>query len=45
MIIQAFPHAPEDAISAVEKAVREAPSLSKLLETIEIRTLTATYKA
>ncbi len=42
MIIQAFPHAPEEAISAVEKAVREAPSLSKLLETMEIEEAVAT---
>jgi molecular chaperone Hsp33 len=42
MIIQAFPHAPEEAISAVEKAVREAPSLSKLLETMDIEEAVAT---
>ncbi|MDQ3282167.1 MAG: Hsp33 family molecular chaperone HslO [Acidobacteriota bacterium] len=36
MIIQAFPHAPEEAISAMEKTVREAPALSKLLETMPI---------
>ena len=42
MIIQAFPHAPEEAIAAVEKAVREAPSLSKLLETMEIEEAVAT---
>ena len=42
MIIQAFPHAPEDAISAVEKCVREAPSLSKLLETMDIEHAVAT---
>jgi molecular chaperone Hsp33 len=42
MIIQAFPHAPEEAISAIEKRVREAPSLSKLLETMNIEEAVAT---
>jgi molecular chaperone Hsp33 len=42
MIIQACPHAPEEAIAAVEKAVREAPSLTKLLETMEIEEAVAT---
>ena len=42
MIIQAFPQAPEDAISAIEKSVREAPSFSKLLETMQIEEAVAT---
>jgi molecular chaperone Hsp33 len=36
MIIQAFPQTPEEAIHAIEKRVREAPPLSKLLETMPI---------
>lgn len=36
MIIQAFPHTPEEALNAMEKRVREAPPLSKLLETMPI---------
>jgi molecular chaperone Hsp33 len=42
MIIQAFPNAPEEAINAIEKRVREAPSLSKLLETMSIEEAVAT---
>ncbi|HEX8617393.1 MAG TPA: Hsp33 family molecular chaperone HslO [Thermoanaerobaculia bacterium] len=42
VIIQAFPKAPEEAIAAMEKRVREAPSLSKLLETMEIEDAVAT---
>lgn len=42
MIIQAFPHAPEEALQALEKRVREAPSLSKLLETMPIEEAVAT---
>ena len=36
LIIQAFPHATEDAISAIEKRIREAPPLSSLLDRMEI---------
>jgi molecular chaperone Hsp33 len=36
MIVQAFPHTPEEALNAMEKRVREAPPLSKLLETMPI---------
>jgi molecular chaperone Hsp33 len=42
MIIQAFPHTPEEVIAAMEKRVREAPSLSKLLETMPIEEAVAT---
>jgi molecular chaperone Hsp33 len=42
VIIQAFPHAPEEAIAAMEKAVREAPSFSTLLETMRIEDAVAT---
>jgi molecular chaperone Hsp33 len=42
MIIQAFPHATGDAISAIEKSVKEAPSFSKLLETMPIEEAVAT---
>lgn len=36
MIIQAFPHAPEDAITTIEKRIKEAPPLSTLLEKMPI---------
>lgn len=36
MIIQAFPHATEDAIDTIETCVRNAPSLSTLLATMPI---------
>lgn len=42
MIIQAFPHATEDAISTIEKCIREAPPLSTLLETMTIEEAVAT---
>ena len=42
MIIQAFPHASEDAISAIERRIREAPPLSTLLEKMEIEDVVAT---
>ena len=42
MIIQAFPNTPEEALNAIEKRVREAPSLSKLLETMPIEEAVAT---
>ena len=42
MIIQAFPHASEEAISTIEKCIREAPPLSTLLETMTIEQAVAT---
>jgi molecular chaperone Hsp33 len=42
MIIQAFPHATEEAISAIERRIREAPSLSTLLEKMEIEDVVET---
>ena len=42
MVIQAFPHAPEEAIGAIERCVREATSLSSLLETMPIEEAVAT---
>lgn len=42
IIIQAFPHASEEAIAAIERRIREAPSLSTLLEKMEIEDVVAT---
>lgn len=42
LIIQAFPHAPEDAIAMIENRVREAPPLSTLLEKLTIEEAVAT---
>jgi molecular chaperone Hsp33 len=42
MIIQAFPHASEEAISTIERCIREAPPLSTLLETMTIEQAVAT---
>ena len=42
MIIQAFPHATEEAISAIARRIREAPSLSTLLEKMEIEDVVET---
>lgn len=42
MIIQAFPHATEEAISAIERRIREAPPLSTLLEKMEIEDVVET---
>jgi molecular chaperone Hsp33 len=36
IIIQAFPNAPEEAIAAMEKRIRQAPSLSLLLDGLQI---------
>jgi molecular chaperone Hsp33 len=36
IIIQAFPHAPEEAIETMERCVRDAPPLSTLLEKMPI---------
>jgi molecular chaperone Hsp33 len=42
VIIQAFPHAPEEAIRAMEERVRNAPSFSTLLATMPIEEAVAT---
>lgn len=42
MIIQAFPHASEEAIRMIERCVREAPSFSALLERMPIEEAVAT---
>jgi molecular chaperone Hsp33 len=42
IVIQAFPNAPEEAIRAMEERVRQAPSLSMLLETLEIEAAVGT---
>jgi molecular chaperone Hsp33 len=41
IIIQAFPHASEDAIRAVENRIKEAPPLSTLLEKMPIEAVVA----
>jgi molecular chaperone Hsp33 len=42
IVVQAFPHTPEEAISEMEQRIRQAPSLSKLLETLPIEEAVAT---
>jgi molecular chaperone Hsp33 len=42
MIIQAFPHASSDAITAIETRIKEAPPLSTLLEKLPIEDVVAT---
>ena len=42
IIVQAFPHATDDAISAIERCIKEAPPLSTLLEKMEIEDVVAT---
>lgn len=42
VVIQAFPHASEAAINAIEKRIREAPPLSTLLDKMEIEDVVAT---
>ncbi|HKR66090.1 MAG TPA: Hsp33 family molecular chaperone HslO [Thermoanaerobaculia bacterium] len=42
VIIQAFPHAPSAAITAMETLIREAPPLSTLLDKLEIEDAVAT---
>jgi len=42
LIIQAFPDTPEEVISMMENRIREAPSLSTLLETMPIEDAVAT---
>lgn len=41
IIIQAFPHATEEAIAAVEQRIREAPPLSTLVEKMPIEAVVA----
>lgn len=42
IVIQAFPHATEEAISAIEKRIKDAPPLSTLLEKMPIEDVVAT---
>ncbi len=42
IVIQAFPHATEEAIAALEQRIREAPSLSTLIEKLPIEDVVAT---
>jgi molecular chaperone Hsp33 len=42
VIIQAFPHAPAEAIAAMESLIREAPPLSTLLDKLPIEDAVAT---
>lgn len=42
IIVQAFPHASEDAITAIERCIKDAPPLSTLLEKMEIEDVVAT---
>ncbi|HEY0144433.1 MAG TPA: Hsp33 family molecular chaperone HslO [Thermoanaerobaculia bacterium] len=42
IVIQAFPHASEESISAVEQAIRNAPPLSTLVEKMPIEDVVAT---
>ncbi|MGZ7032895.1 MAG: Hsp33 family molecular chaperone HslO, partial [Thermoanaerobaculia bacterium] len=41
IIIQAFPHAGEDAIAAIEERIKEAPPLSTLIEKMPIEDVVA----
>jgi molecular chaperone Hsp33 len=42
IVIQSFPHAPEDAIAKIETLIREAPPLSTLIEKMPIEDVVAT---
>jgi molecular chaperone Hsp33 len=42
LVIQAFPHTPEEVISAVEAHIKEAPPLSTLIEKMPIEAVVAT---
>jgi len=42
VVIQAFPHATEESIAAIEARVKEAPPLSTLIEKMPIEDLVAT---
>ena len=42
MIIQAFPHATEEAIATIEQRIKEAPPLSTLLDKLPIEDVVAT---
>jgi len=41
IVIQAFPHASEEAIAAIEERIREAPPLSTLIEKVPIEDVVA----
>lgn len=41
IIIQAFPHAPESAIAAIEERIRETPPLSTLIEKMPVEDVVA----
>ena len=42
IVIQAFPHASEESISAIEKRIKDAPPLSTLIEKMPIEDVVAT---
>jgi molecular chaperone Hsp33 len=42
IVIQAFPHATEEAIAAIEQRIKEAPPLSTLIDKLEIEDVVAT---
>jgi len=42
IVIQSFPHASEDAISTIERRIKDAPPLSTLLEKLPIEDVVAT---
>ena len=42
IVIQAFPHTPEEAIARLESLIREAPPLSTLLDKMEIEDVVST---
>lgn len=42
VVIQAFPHAPEEAIATMERLILDAPPLSTLLDKMEIEDVVAT---
>lgn len=42
IIIQSFPHAPEEAIASMERLIQEAPPLSSLLDQMQIEDVVAT---
>jgi molecular chaperone Hsp33 len=42
IVVQAFPHASDQAIASIEERIREAPPLSTLLEKMEIEDVVAT---
>jgi molecular chaperone Hsp33 len=42
IVIQAFPHATEESIAAIERRIKDAPPLSTLLEKLPIEDVVAT---